>query len=169
VRIAVLTAQHFITGDAQVTDQRLSDYLGNILAKTLKLTGATTARLTAPSEMVAKHAEANIASSEIIAAFEQAGGPAPRRPGAIVRKHPHAVSLIAGPVEIRGNIHSLSERQLDIREMLTTLGDRFVPVTEAQVGLSIASHRLTLPAVMVNVRRISYMALEDAPASPAHP
>ena len=162
MQIAVLTAHHFITGDAQVHEQRLSDFLGNILATTLKLSGTTTARLTAPTEVLARHAEANIPASEIIAAFEQ-GGSAASRSGAIVPKHPHSVSLIAGPVEIHGRIHALGERQLDIREMFTTLADRFVPVTQAEVRLVATSQRLSLPAVMVNVRRITYMARsEDA-------
>jgi hypothetical protein len=160
VHIAVLTAHHFITGDAQIHDQRLSDFLGNILATTLKLSGTTTARLTAPTEVVARHAEANIPTSEIIAAFEQ-GAAIARRPGVIVRKHPHSISLIAGPVEIQGRIHALSERQLDIREMLTTFGDRFVPVTQAELRLVTAGDGLSLPAVMVNVRRITYMATGD--------
>ncbi len=160
MQIAILTSQHFITGDAQIHDQRLSDYLGNILAKTLKLSGSATARLTAPTEVLARHAEANIPASEIIAAFEQDRTTAPR-PGAVIRKHPHLVSLIVGPIEIQGRIHSLGEQPLDIREMLTTLGDRFLPVTQAEVTLVHSGHRLSLPAVLVNVRRISYMAKGD--------
>lgn len=162
MRIGVLTAEHYITGEAQFQDQRLSDYLGNIFAKTLKLSGTAAARLTAPTEVIASHREANIPSSEIIAAFEEGGTSTPARPSAIVRKHAHAVSLIAGPLEIRGRIHALSEHRLDIREMLTTLGDRFMPVTQAQVTLAIGSQRLTLPAIMVNVRRVTYMAREDS-------
>lgn len=160
MQIAVLTPQHFITGDVQVHEQRLSDFLGNIFGKTLKLSGAAIAPLTVPTEVFARHAEANIPASEIIAAFEQ-GEPAAPRPGVIVRKHPHSIFLISGPVEIQGRIYALGEHDLDIREMLTTLGDRFVPVTQAEVRFVATRHRLSLPAVMVNVRRVTYMATSD--------
>ncbi len=157
VQIAVVTPQHFITGDVELHEQRLSDFLGNILASTLKLSGTAIARLTLPTEVLARHAEAHIPTSEIIAAFEQ-GDPAAPHPGAIVRKHPHSVFLISGPIEVQGRIHSLGAHHFDIREMLTTLADRFVPVTQAEVRLVATDHRLSLPAVMLNVRRVTYMA-----------
>jgi hypothetical protein len=42
-----------------------------------------------------------------------------------------------------------------------TASNSFVPVTQVEVRLVTTSQRLSLPAVMVNVRRITYIARSE--------
>lgn len=164
MRITVLTPLHFISGEAQLGEQRLSDFLGNLLQSTLKLTDVTVGRLSEPKEPIARHAEVMIPGRDIIFGFEQEPRPARAGGATIVQKHPHTVFLASFPVEIEGQVHALSPTELDMKAMLTTLADRFIPVTQATVTVcSTPRYSLQLPAVMVNARRLSYMATIGGP------
>ena len=159
MRITVVTPLHFITGEAQAGEQRLSDFLGNLLLSTLKLTDVTVARLSEPKETIASHHEAMILGRDIICGFELEPRPSRAGGGSFVQKHAHSLFLASFPVEIEGRVHALSATDLDMKSMLTTLADRFLPVTDATVTICTASrYSLRLPAVMVNARRLSYMA-----------
>lgn len=159
LRIAVLTSMHFITGEVDPGGQRLSDYLGNLLLATVKLTDGAIARIGEPNEAVARHDELMIPGRDIVLGFEQLPRATSARSGPVVQKHPHSVFLVSDPVEIEGTVHALSATHLDMKEMLTTLADRFLPVTDATVTICAGQrYRLRLPAVMVNARRLGYMA-----------
>ena len=159
MRITVATPLHFITGEAQLGEQRLSDYLGNLLQSTLKLTDVTLARLSEPKETIARHHEVMVPGRDIIFGRELEPQPARAGGGGFVQKHAHAVFLASYPIEIEGKVHALSPTDLDMKSMLTTLSDRFLPVTEATVTVcTTPRYSLRLPAVMVNARRLSYMA-----------
>lgn len=162
-----MTAHHAFTGAVDVSGQRLSEHLGNVMVSVLRMQEVTVARLGDPETVVARHDEVHIPGPQIVAAFEMEP-PVRGRSEQVIRKYPHRVHLVAEHIEITGHVHALSETALDIKQMLTVHGDRFLPVTQAEVFVGLErGHRLRLEAVLVNARRLHAMARPDAiPGAP---
>lgn len=155
--IVVLTARHSITG--QITlDQRLSDFLNDRRDTAINLHNTKIARLNDPSRVIQQHEESVIPKTWAVVIFEppQKESSASKRLFGYVQKVRHEVFFVLEGMEVRGTLHMSG--QLDLRRLLATTSDSFVPITQAVVTLyENDRYVIEQDAIMVNTRLLRYI------------
>jgi hypothetical protein len=164
-QVVILTARHSISGEIQLQDQRLSDFLNDRRDTSMRLLNTQVARLTEPSKIIQRHAEAVVLKQAAVVAFEppQKAIPPSKRLYGYVKKTPYEVFLVLEGMEVYGVLHTPGE--LDLRRFLATTADSFLPITRTTVLLD-ANDRYVIEqdAILVNARLIRYIApIEAAP------
>ena len=162
-QVVILTARHSISGEMQLQDQRLSDFLNDRRDTSMRLLNTQVARLTDPSKIIQRHADAVILKSLVAVAFEppQKAIPPSKRLYGYVRKQQYDVFLTLEGMEVHGILHTTGE--LDLRRFLAASTESFLPITNATVYLD-ANDRYVIEqyAILVNARTIRYIATKDA-------
>ncbi len=157
--VVILTARHFISGEMLFRDQRLSDYLNDRLESVISLRNVQVARLIEPGKILQTHPAAIVQKSWAIVAFEppQKSIPATKRFFGYVKKQQHDVFMVLEGMEVRGVLHTQSD--LDLRRLITSSGDIFLPITNATVSLY-GNERFVIEqqVIMVNAHLIRYLA-----------
>ena len=82
-----------------------------------------------------------------------------------VRKQAHEVFVVMEGMEIRGVLHTTGD--LDLRRVITTSGESFLPLTKAVVTLD-ANERYVIEqeAIMINANLIRYIAKYEVRNTP---
>jgi len=155
--VVVLTPRHSITG--QVTlDQRLSDFINDRRDTAISLRCTQVARLNDPSRILQRHDESVISKAWAVAIFEppQKETASAKRIYGYVPKVRHEVFLVLEGMEVRGMLHTPGA--LDLRRMLATTSDSFVPITQAVVTLyENDRYVIEQDTIMVNIRLLRYI------------
>ncbi|MBI5032249.1 MAG: hypothetical protein HZB51_17090 [Chloroflexi bacterium] len=155
--VVVLTARHSISGQVML-DQRLSDFLNDRRDTAINLRETKIARLNEPSRILQQHAESVIQKAWAVVAFEppSKGVNAGQRLFGYVPKLRHQAFLVLEGMEVRGTLHTAGP--LDLRRLLATTSDSFVPITDAVVTLyENDRYVIEQPAIMVNIRLLRYI------------
>jgi len=168
-QVVILTARHSISGEMQLQDQRLSDFLNDRRDTSMLLLNAQVARLHEPSKIIQRNPDAVVLKSLVVVAFEppQKAIPPSKRLYGYVRKQQYDVFLMLEGMEVHGILHTTGE--LDLRRFLAASNDSFLPITNATVYLD-ANDRYVIEqdAILVNARMIRYIApKESAPRAEA--
>jgi hypothetical protein len=168
-QVVILTARHSISGEIQLQDLRLSDFLNDRRDTSMRLVNTQIARLSEPSKIIQRHAEAVVLKSLITIAFEppQIAIPPSKRLFGYVRKQRHEAFLMIEGMEVHGILHTPGD--LDLRRFLAESSDSFLPITHATVYLH-ANDRYVIEqdAILVNARMIRYIAAKESlPKAPA--
>ena len=162
-QVVILTARHSISGEMQLQDQRLSDFLNDRRDTSMRLLNTQVARLNDPSKIIQRNAEAVILKSMVGVAFEppQSAIPPSKRLYGYVRKQQYDVFLTLEGMEVHGILHTTGE--LALRRFLAATTDSFLPITHATVYLD-ANERYVIEhdAILVNARLIRYIAPKEA-------
>ncbi len=165
--VVVLTARHSITGELLFRDQRLSDFLNDRRETVISLRNAQVARLREPGKILQTHPAAVVPKAWVVAIFEppQKGIPPAKRFYGYVRKQAHEVFLVMEGMEVRGILHTTGD--LDLRRVITTSGESFLPLTKAVVTLD-ANERYLIEqdAIMINANLIHYIAKFEVQHTP---
>lgn len=161
-QVVILTAHHSISGEMQMQDQRLVDFLNDRRDTSMRLFDTQVARLSEPSKIIQRNTDAVILKSLVAIAFEplqKTISPTKRLFG-YVRKHKYEVFLTLDGLEVHGILHTTDE--LDLRRFLATSPDSFLPITRATVYLD-ANDRFVIEqdAILVNTRLICYIAPKE--------
>ena len=157
IDVVVLTARHSISGRL-LLDQRLSDFLNDRQYTALNLRETKIARLNDPSRVLQQHEESVIQKTWAVVAFEppRKGTNVGQRLFGYVPKMRHEVFLVLEGMEVRGTLHTAGP--LDLRRMLATTSDSFVPITQAVVSLyENDRYVIEQEAIMVNIRLLRYI------------
>ena len=161
--IVLLTTRHSISGELTLTEQRLSDFLNDRRDTAFTLRKTQVARLNEPSKILQRHAESVIPKAWVVAAFEppQKENSESNRLYGYVPKMRHEVFLILEGMEVRGTLHTPGG--LDLRRLLATTGDSFVPITQAVVRF-FENDRYVIEqnAIMVNTHLIRYIGTVES-------
>jgi hypothetical protein len=155
--IVILTVHHSISGQV-VLDQRLSDFMNDRQFLTMTLLKTQIARLNDPSKVLEQHDESVIPKNWAVVIFEppQKETAAANRIYSYVPKRRQKVFLVMEGMEVRGMLHTAGE--LDLRRLLATTSDSFIPITDAVVTLYDNDRFLIEQnAIMVNARLIRYI------------
>ncbi len=155
--IVVLTAHHSISGQV-VLDQRLSDFLNDRRDTAINLRNTQVARLNDPSRVLQQHDESVVPKNWAVIIFEppQKENTASKRLFGYVPKVRHEVFLVLEGMEVRGMLHTPGA--LDLRRLLATTSDSFIPITQAVVTLyENDRYVIEQDAIMVNVRLLRYI------------
>jgi hypothetical protein len=163
--IVIVIACHFIRGQVQLRDRRLSDILNDRQESSIYLSKTMLERIGQAKQQVASHQVAIVPKDRIVVAYEPAGKSTlnPHRLYARVKKQAQGVLVLANGLEIRGKLHS-TERldHVRLRELVATANGKFLPVTEATVNLCDAdSEIIRQESILVNARYIDYIAPDD--------
>jgi hypothetical protein len=157
--IVALTSRHSINGELLYRGQRLSDFLNDRRDTVISLRNVQVARLNEPGKILQQHPAAVVPKAWVLAIFEppQKGIPPTKRFYGYVKKLTHEVFLVMEGMEIRGTLHTTTD--LDLRRILTSSSESFLPVTKAVVTLD-ANERYIIEqeAIMVNTNLIRYIA-----------
>lgn len=156
--VVFLTARHSISGDLVLQDQRLSDFLNDRRDTALTLSNTRIARLSEPSRILEQHAESVVPKTWIVVAFEppQKEIPQSKRLFGYVQKQRYQVFLSLEGMEVRGTLHTPGG--LDLRRLLATTSDSFLPITQAVVNLyDNDKYIIEQDAIMVNTRLLRYL------------
>ncbi len=156
--IVCLTTRHSISGDLVLQDQRLSDFLNDRRDTAFTLSDTKIARLSEPSRILEEHAESVIPKAWVVVAFEppQKAIPQSKRLFGYVQKQRYQVFLVLEGMEARGTLHTPGG--LDLRRLVATTSDSFLPITQAVVNLyENAKYIIEQDAVMVNARLLRYI------------
>ncbi|MCX7838553.1 MAG: hypothetical protein N2559_03735 [Anaerolineae bacterium] len=167
-QVVLLTARHSISGEITLQDQRLSDFLNDRRETTMRLTNTQVARLSDPSKVIQRNAEAVIPKSLIAVAFEppQHAIPSSKRLFGYVHKQQHEVFLVLEGLEVHGILHTTGE--LDLRRYLAINADSFLPITRATVYLDVSDrYVIEQDAILVNARWIRYIAPKASAVAPS--
>jgi hypothetical protein len=161
--IVVLTARHSISG--QITlGTRLSDFLNDRRDTAMTMLNTQIARLNDPSKIIEQHAEAVVLKSWIVVAFEppQKAIPYVKRLYGYVPKRRYDVFLVLEGMEVRGTLHTPGA--LELRRLVATTSDSFVPITQAVVSLyENDRYKIEQEAIMVNTRLVRYIGTTVKP------
>lgn len=158
INIVCLTARHSIAGDLLLQDRRLSDFLNDRRDTAFALSNTHIARLSEPSRILEQHAESVIPKSWVVVAFEppQTALAQGKRLFGFVQKQRYDVFLIMEGMEVRGTLHSPGN--LDLRRLLATTSDSFVPITQAVVSLyENDKYIIEQDAIMINTHLLRYI------------
>ncbi len=156
--VVLLTARHSISGDLALQDQRLSDFLNDRRDTAFTLSNTKITRLSEPSRVVEQHDESVIPKTWVVVAFEppQKAIPQNKRLFGYVQKQRYQVYLVMEGMEVHGTLHIPGG--LDLRRLLATTSDSFVPITQAIVNLyDNDKYIIEQDAIMVNVRLLRYI------------
>lgn len=169
-QVVILTARHSISGELQLQDQRLSDFLNDRRDTSMRLLNTQVARLSEPSKVIQRNAEAVILKSLVVVAFEppQKAIPPSKRLYGYVRKQQYDVFLVLEGMEVHGILHTAGD--LDLRRFLASTTESFLPITHAAVYLD-ANDRYVVEqdAILVNARVIRYIAPKESAKTGATP
>jgi hypothetical protein len=156
--VVLLTAHHSISGELLLQEQRLSDFLNDRRDSGITLLNTQVARLSEPSKTIERRAESVVPKIWVTVAFvpPQKDNPASKRLFGFVQKKRHEVFLIMDGMEVRGTLHTPGE--LELRRLLATTSDSFIPITQAVVTLD-QNDRYVIEqdAIMVNAHLIRYI------------
>lgn len=162
--VVILTARHFISGEMLFRDKRLSDALNDRLESVVSLRKVQVARLSEPGKILEIHSAAIVQKAWVIIAFEppQKAIPATKRFYGYVKKQQHDVFMVLEGMEVRGTLHTQGD--LDLRRLITSSGDIFLPLTNAMVSLY-GNERFVVEqeVIMVNGHLIRYFAKVENP------
>lgn len=165
--VVVLTTRHSITGELLFRDQRLSDFLNDRRETVISLRNVQVARLTEPGKVLQQHPAAVVPKAWVVVIFEppQTAIPPAKRFYGYVKKQAHEVFLVMEGMEVRGTLHTTVD--LDLRRILTSSGESFLPLTKATVTLD-ANDRYIIEqeAIMVNANLIRYIAKYEVRNTP---
>ncbi len=155
--VVLLTTTHSLSGQLDVGEQRLSDFLNIDQGSTILLRDATIAELYHPGKPIARTEVAVVRRSGIALVFEmsaRAVSPT-KRFYSYKTKQEHAVLLALDGMEIRGKVHTAGS--LDLRSLFPSSGDRFLPLTSARVTL-FGSDRYVIEqdAIIVNTQHVKF-------------
>jgi hypothetical protein len=166
-QVVILTARHSVSGEIQLQDQRLSDFLNDRRDTSMRLLDTRVARLNDLSKIIQRNAEAVILKALISVAFEppQKAIPPSKRLYGYVRKQQYDVFLMLEGMEVQGILHTAGE--LDLRRFLVASTESFLPITRATVYLD-ANDRYVIEqdAILVNARLIRYIAPKETASEP---
>jgi len=169
-KVVILTTRHSISGEIQLQDQRLSDFLNDRRDTSMRLLNTKVARLHDPGKIIQRNAEAVILKSMVGVAFEppQTAIPPSKRLYGYVRKQQYDVFLVLEGMEVHGILHTAGD--LDLRRLLVASSDSFLPITHATVYLD-ANDRYVIEqdAILVNARMIHYIAPKENLSKAATP
>jgi hypothetical protein len=168
VQIVVFTRSHIISGEISLHDQRLSDYLNDRLTTLLQFKYASIERLNDPGRVIATFYSSILPKKSIVLAFNppQKETPLVRRFIGVV-KEKHEVLVALEGTEVRGTVHTTGP--LDPQQILTSLSESFLPVTQATVSFTINSKlQFKQDTILVNVPEIRFMGelLSSSPTQP---
>lgn len=157
-QVVLLTARHSISGQLMLHEQRLSDFLNDRRDTAMTLLNTKVARLNDPSKILQQHPESVIPKAWIVIAFEplQKEMTPSKRLFGYVQKQQFQVFFILEGMEVRGTLHI--HEGLNLRRLLATTSDSFVPVTQAVVNLY-ENDRFVIEqdAIMVNTHLLRYI------------
>jgi hypothetical protein len=157
--IVVLTSGHSFTGQIQLGDKRISDFLNDRRETAIIMTETSIARLDNPGKPIGRHPELVIPKSAIVLAFEaqRDGLDASKRFYSYIRKQTCPVFVSLPGMELRGCVHTTGA--LELRRLVVTTVQDFIPITSPTVRL-LASPRLVLKpqAIIVNLHHIQCIA-----------
>jgi hypothetical protein len=158
-QVVILTEYHSISGELELRDHRLSDFLNDRRESTLHLLNSKVARLNDPGKVVQQQDHAIVLKAWVVIIFEppQPAIPFAKRLYGYVRKQQYEVFLVLEGMEVRGTLHTPGD--LDLKRFLATMADGFLPITQATVTL-FANDRVAVEqdAILVNARLIRYIA-----------
>lgn len=163
--VVILTARHSISGQLVLNEQRLSDFLNDRRDTTLTLLNTQVARLNDPSKILQQHSESVIPKAWVVIAFEppQKEIPASKRLFGYVQKQRHQVFLVLEGMEVRGTLHTPSN--LDLRRLLASTNDSFMPITQAVVNLyENDRYVIEQEAIMFNTHLLRYIGTQTSPS-----
>ncbi|MCL4487927.1 MAG: hypothetical protein M1570_07340 [Chloroflexi bacterium] len=158
-QVVLLTATHSISGQLEVGERRLSDFLNALQGSVVVLENATIAELSHPGKPVARQLYVAVRRPSIVIIFESVPRviPPTLRLYTYKPKQAHMVLLALSGMEIRGKIHTTGA--LDVRNMVSSPGERFLAVTDARVTLGAVDRGLIeQEAIMVNTDHIESVA-----------
>jgi hypothetical protein len=159
-RVEILTPYHLISGDLTLVDQRFSDYLNDRQREsTIALHHATIARLIDPGTVIERHSTAVVFKPWVVATYELFPAPVTlsKRLYSYVKKEPHQVFVAMDGMEVHGNLHGTHD--FDLKRLVVTATEDYLPLTNAAVRLYVnPDYDCRHDAVMVNIRRIRYIA-----------
>lgn len=162
--VVILTARHSISGEMRFSELRLSDYLNDRRETAITLRNTLVARLRDPGKVIHRSEEAVIPKAWAVVAFEppQKAIPPAKRFFGYVRRQTHQVFMVLEAMEVSGTLHTTSD--LDLRRIITTTGESFLPLTKAIVKLAVNDqYIIEQEAVMVNSCLIRYISKIEAP------
>jgi hypothetical protein len=163
-QVVILTARHSISGEIQLQDQRLSDFLNDRRDTSMRLLNTQIARLGDPGKIIQRNADSVVLKSLVVVAFEppQKAIPPSKRLYGYVRKQQYDVFLMLEGMEVHGVLHTAGE--LELRRFLVSSSESFLPITNATIYLD-ANDRCVVEqdAILVNARLIRYIAPKDSP------
>lgn len=156
-QIVAFTRNHIISGHISLHDLRLSDYLNDRRTTMLQLREATIARLSDPGHVLAKFNKSILPKKSISLVFvpPQKENPPPRRFIGYT-KEKHGVMVALEGAEVRGTVHTTGP--LDVQQILTSLSESFLPITQATVTLG-ANSKFVLQqdTILVSVPEIRFI------------
>ena len=154
VTLTLYTDALVIRGTVRTRQARITDILNSGDEDFLVLTDAVVDEFGAHSTAIrTEYAQVNL-SSVLFAVADTTIDP---RPDLRTPKVPETAMISIPPFRVTGRIHLLPER--DLREALTELTGRFVPVTDATYwSESVGEARATAPMVAVNHSRAQILA-----------
>lgn len=157
--VVLLTVDYCISGELELLDQRLSDFL-NVREQTkISLHDGKLARLNTPGTSLRSDELIIIPKSRIAVAFESDKPTAPqaRRFYSYVSKFACPVFVTAAGMQVSGNIQT--QTNFDLRTLNLAVEDKFQPITEATVVFGEGDrYRIDPGTVMVNLRHVQYLA-----------
>lgn len=155
--VVAFTRNHVITGYLSLHDQRLSDYLNDRRTTLLQLRNTTVSRLCDPENIIAKINSSILPKKGISLIFvpPQPDSPLPRRFIGYTKER-HEVLVALEGADVRGIVHTTGP--LDAQQILTSLSESFLPITQATVTLG-ADPKCTTKqdTVLVNVPEIRFI------------
>jgi hypothetical protein len=153
--VVFLTSTHSISGQLDLGDRRLSDWLNTSPELMIRLRDVRIAHLCDLKRTAARCPTTLVRRSSVVAAFEAArpSGPSGRRLYSYVQKHRHAVCIVVDGMDVSGHVHTLGS--LDLGALVGPNAERFLPVTEARVTLTATDRYLIeQKALLVSVEHI---------------
>ncbi len=168
-QVVFLISTHSISGQIDLGERRLSDWL-NVTSETMiHLQDAWISRLGDPRKVLARAPSMIVRRQCILAAFEvtQKTGPSANRFYKYVKKQSHKVFILVDGMEITGYVHTLSS--LDLAALTAPHAERFLPITDARATLVVTDrYAIEQKALLVSVEQIkSISAMPDEPSAKA--
>ena len=168
--VVILTADHSFSGQLELRDQRLSDFLNNRHNTFIILRKVSVSCLADPAKVLEQDSQAVIAKEAVLIAFEppQKAIQASHRLFAHVAKEKTDVFIALEGMEVRGILHTTGQLELD--RIIATPNEPFIPLTDATVTLQ-ANTRFVIQqnAVMINVHAVRYLGKVGSSVMPKNP
>ena len=139
-------------------EQRLSDFLNDRRDTAITMLNTKIARLNDPSKILQQHTESVVPKAWAVVVFEppQKEGAMSQRLFGYVPKQRHEIFMVLEGMEIRGTLHTPGG--LELRRLLATTNDSFMPITQAAVNLyDNDRYVIEQEAIMVNTHLIRYI------------
>lgn len=158
MQVVVLTPRHRLTGEMNLRNQRLSDFLNDRLESVIRLDNASVSRASEPDAPVERRTTAVIHKRDALVVYgiDDQNAMASQRLYARVQKRTHEVLLVVDTIEVRGSLHTTEALDAAQLQRLVTSPGAFLPITGALVNIDGVA--LSHEALMVNIQQIRFVA-----------